>query len=311
MNDLTLSILGFPAVNKDLTVELRDPLTQDVVRTVRPFLDGTTRIPKILPGAYEVTVRHPNLTLPILRRPVRVLPHGETKVSVLIDPSQFRNTPIEDIPEANLGPIRDVVASVAETLSPLAAKQPGEAILARDWNTMAASIRDLATAVGELTRVVSPTGHDHPEFVQKFDEVTGNFDKLLSTLTASLTELQRQIQAQRLREQVEDVLGQAGIDPTTGRGKEMIDLVRGLEDKVTEPPTRFGREVRNTAVQLSTKLETLIEENQNRPDFVDSTQVKQLTEAVDLAKGLRATTYDAELTHFRQVDRKLGGAVRR
>lgn len=309
MSDLTLNILGFAAVNKDLTVELRDPVTQNIVKTAQPFLDGTTRVPKIDPGSYELTVRHPNLALPVLRRPIRVLPTGDTKVSVLIDPSQFRNTPIEDIPEANLGPIRDIASSVAETLTPLANKQPGEAILAQDWNAMAAGMRDLANAVVEMTRLVSPVGHDHPEFVAKFDEVTGNFQQLLETLTSSLTELQRQIQAERLRQQVEGVLDRAQIDPQSAKGKEMLDLVQALETKVTEPPSRFGREVRNTAVQLSTKLETLIQENQNRPEFTDSAEVKNLTTAVDLAKGLRATTYDAELSHFRQVDRQLGGAL--
>ena len=36
---------------------------------------------------------------------------GDTRVSVVIDPSQFRNTPIEDIPDANLGPVRDTTTS--------------------------------------------------------------------------------------------------------------------------------------------------------------------------------------------------------
>ena len=68
MNDLTINLMGFPAVNRDLTVELRDPVTSAVVREVKPFLDGTVRVPKLDAGAYEMTVRHPNLTLPILRR---------------------------------------------------------------------------------------------------------------------------------------------------------------------------------------------------------------------------------------------------
>src|SRR5687768_1219776 len=98
MQDLTLNLLGFPAVNKDLEVEVRDSATQRIVRTVKPFLDGTVRVPKIEAGAYEVAVRHPNLALPVLTRPIRVLPVGDTKVSLVIDPSKFRNTPIADIP---------------------------------------------------------------------------------------------------------------------------------------------------------------------------------------------------------------------
>ena len=69
MSDLTMSILGFPAVNRDLSVQLLDPVTQNVVRTVTPFLDGTVRVPNIDPGAYEISVVHPNLVTPVLRRP--------------------------------------------------------------------------------------------------------------------------------------------------------------------------------------------------------------------------------------------------
>jgi hypothetical protein len=311
MQNLTLNILGFPAVNKDLTVELRDPATLNVVRQVKPFLDGTVKVPKLEAGAYELTVRHPNLTLPVLRRPIRVLPTGETKVSVLLDPSKFRDTPIEDIPEANLTPVLDTANSVAETVMPLAAKVPGEAILAQDWNAMAGAIRDLANAVAELTRLVSPVGHNHPEFVTKFDEMQANFETLLNSVTAALTELQRQGQTRRFREQVEEVLDRAAIDKASPKGREFMDLVTNLEQKVTETPTVFGREVRNAAVQLSTKLETLIDEKTDDPEFTASQPVKTLGTALDLHKQQRTTTYDGELQHLRKLDRQIGpGAMK-
>ena len=306
MNNLTMSILGFPAVNRDLTVEVREPLTQQVVRTVKPFLDGTVRVPQIDPGNYEITLKHPNLTLPVLQRPIRVLPNGDTNVSVLIDPSKFRNTPIEDIPDANLEPVRALADSVSESVASLSEKRPGEAILAQDWNRMASAIRDLAGAVGELTRLVSPQGHDHPEFVKKFDEMQDNFQTLLDTLSKTMTELQRQIQTQRLRRQVEEVLDQAGVDKTSTKGKEFLTVIDTLEAKVAVTPTEFGREVRSSGVQLTTKLEKLIEENAANTVFVASPPVKDLGDALDLAKSQRATTYDAELTHLRKETSKFG-----
>src|SRR3954454_7357790 len=118
MQNLSLSILGFPAVNRDLTIEVRDPATQTLIKTAKPFLDGTVQIPKIDPGAYEITVKHPNLALPVITRPIRVLPTGDTKISLVLDPSKFRNTPIEDIPDANLSPVRDAARSVSETVLP-------------------------------------------------------------------------------------------------------------------------------------------------------------------------------------------------
>src|SRR5438046_1620692 len=108
---LRMNILGFPAVNRDLTVTITDP-SSGAVKTAQPFLDGTITFPTLLPGAYEVAITHPNLALPVLQQPIRVLPVGDTRVSLLIDPSRFRNTPIADIPDANLGPVRDVTTSV-------------------------------------------------------------------------------------------------------------------------------------------------------------------------------------------------------
>ena len=209
-----------------------------------------------------------------MRRPIRVLPVGPTNISVLIDPSKFRNTPIEDIPEANLGPVVDALKSVAETVTPLASKHPGEAIRADDWNT---PLRQRPRP-GELGRgdgaAGQPAGAHHPEYVQKFDEITTNFQNLLDQLSAAMAELQRQIYAQRLRTQVMDVLDQAAVDPNSAKGKEFLDLVNSVDAKVTESPTVFGREVRNTGVQLQTKLETLLDERQADPEFATSPQVQ-------------------------------------
>jgi hypothetical protein len=309
MSDLTVNILGFAAVNKDLTVQVLDPQTQQVVREVQPFLDGTVRIPRIDPGSYEIAIKHPNLTLPVLRRPIRVLPVGPTTVSVLIDPSKFRNTPIEEIPEANLGPVVDALKSVAETVTPLATKHPGEAIRSDDWNTLSGNVRDLANTVAELGRLVSPQGHQHPEYVQKFDEITTNFQNLLDQLSAAMAELQRQIYSQRLRGQVLGVLDQAAIDPNSAQGKEFLSLVDNVDAKVTESPAVFGREVRNTGVQLQTKLQTLLDEKRADPQFATSPTVQTLSSAVDLARAHQATTYDAELAYQRKTQRVLGPAA--
>lgn len=310
MQDLTLNLFGFPAVNRDLTVEVRDPATQNVVRTVKPFLDGTVRIPKIDPGAYEIAVKHPNIALPVVTRPIRVLPTGDTKVSIVIDPAKFRNTPIEDIPDANLSPVQDLARSVAETMLPLTNKVAGEAILSRDWNTLASAVRDLANAVGELTRLVSPVGHNHPELEKKFDEVTGNFQTLVTTVSTALTELQRQIQTQRFRRQINDVLDAAQIAPESPKAREFTDLVANLEKQVTVSPAVFSREARNTALQLSTKIEALIDEKQaSDPTFPTKEPVQNLGTTIDLLKEQRATTYDAELNHLRNLDRTLGGGA--
>jgi hypothetical protein len=302
-NNLNLSILGFPAINADLEVVIRDS-GGTTVRTARPFLDGTVRVPGLEPGAYELAVLHPNVMLPVIRQPIRVLPVGDTQVSVLIDPSKFRNTPVADIPDANLGPVRDRTQNVAETMLPLAQKQPGEAITAQDWNAMASAIRDLSLATGELTRLVTPTGHDHPELVTKIEEMVSNFSELLTTLGAAMTELQRQIQNLRFRKQIQDVLNQAVVDDPTRQA--FLTVVDQLDTTVTDTPVRFGRTARTAGVQLGTQLEQLILQHQGDDAFVNSDQVKNLQQSVELLKGIRSTTYAGELEQLRNVDRRLG-----
>jgi hypothetical protein len=307
-NDLTVNLLGFQAANRDMTVELHDPSSGSLIRTVKPFLDGTVRIPQLEPGAYEMTVKHPNLPVPIIRRPIRVLPGGDTKVSVLIDPSKFHNTPIEDIPEANLEPVQSIAKSVAETVLPLAKKQPGEAIRAEDWNAMASGMREMALAIAELTRLISPTGHDHPEFIAKFDEVTGNFSTLLNTLTTAMTELQRQIQSQRIRAQVEDVLTEANVPKEDPRSKQLLAAVENLERNVSASPLTFGKAARNAGVEVEAHLSALIEANQNKPEVVNSPKVATLSKTVEILKSQRTTNYRSEIEHLRTLDRSGDGA---
>lgn len=303
MNELTLNILGFPAVNRDLQVEIRDPDTQKIVQTVKPFLDGTVKVPKINPGAYEIAVKHPNLALPVLTRPIRVLPSGPTKVSVVIDPSRFRNTPIEDIPDANLTPVGDLAASVEETLKPLTDKKPGQAILASDWNVLAGSVRDLARAVSELTKLVSPTGHNHPEIEKKLGEMNDNFRSLLDTLSASLTELQREIQLDNLRDHITSVLDKGNINPNTAEGKELLDIVEQVRPQIQANPEIFGKVVRNAGVQIETKLEQLVEKKKDDTAFVTSPEVKQLQDTTDVVKKQRASSYESELQLQRTLNR--------
>jgi hypothetical protein len=306
MSDLNLSILGFPAANAGLTVELRDPATKVVVKQAQPFLDGTVRMARLDPGTYELAVTHVNLATPVLLKPIRVLPTGDTKIQVLIDPTKFREVRTEDIPDANLGPVSDAAQAVAETVLPLAQKQPGEAITAADWNAMASGIRELALSLSELTRLVTPVGHNHAELERNIQDITGNFAILLEQLSGAMTELQRQIQAERYRKQVENVLTAAEVDPTQGSGKEFLDLVGRLGAGITDSPSRFGRAARTTGIQLSTKLEQLLDAKADDEEFLNSPEVKQLSETVDLLKAQQTTTHADELAHNRKVDRTLG-----
>jgi hypothetical protein len=306
MQALRLNILGFPAVNRDLTVDLTDPSTGEVVRTGRPFLDGTLNIAQLPPGVYEIAISHPNLALPVLRQPIRVLPVGDTQVSLLIDPSRFRNTPIADIPDANLGPVRDATTSVQQTVQPLTAKRPGEAITSADWNTLASGVASLAEAVTQLTRLVSPVGHNHPELEDKINEIQGNFTTLLDTVTTAMTELQRQIQAERVRKQAGDLFDRVGLAADNPRRQALVDALNQLDRAVVEPPPRFAQVSRNVGVQAQTVLQQVLQDNAGDPSLPDSDQVKALGQSLDLLRATNTTSYSAELRHLRKSDLTFG-----
>jgi hypothetical protein len=306
MQALTLNILGFPAVNADLEVDVSDPSTGAVVRTGRPFLDGTLSLGQVPPGAYQLAIRHPNLATPVLLQPIRVLPIGETKISLLIDPSRFRNTPIADVPDANLGPVRDATTSVEQTVQPLTTKRPGEAITAADWNLLAANLAAVATAVTQLTRLVTPVGHNHKELEDKINEIQGNFTTLLDTVTTAMTELQRQIQAQRVHKQVDDLADRLGLAADNPRRRALVDAVAQLDTSVVAAPPRFAQVSRSVGVQAQTVLQQVLDDNAGDPEVATSPEVTALGQSIDLLRSTNTTTYATELQHLRKSDLTFG-----
>ena len=228
----------------------------------------------------------------------------------MLDPTKFRNTPIEDIPDANLGPVQESAKSIAETLLPLASKVPGEAILAKDWNQMVSMVRDLALAVAELTRLVSPIGHNHPELEKKFGEVSGNFEELINSVTAALAELQRQIQAQRLQRQVDDLLDLPGNQLSEAEKNSLRDRLKAFERAGTAPPLQYSREMRNLSQEIETNLTTLLDKNRDNPDFAAKQEVQNIQKTIEIGKEQRSVNYKDELTQNRKFDRAFGGGLK-
>lgn len=309
MSELGININGFAPVNRDLSVELRDAIG-NVVKQVTPFADGTARITQIDPGVYDMVVRHPNLTLPVYRRPIRILPDIPTQVSVLIDPSQFRNTPIEDIPDANLTPVRQAADSVSETLSPITGKRPGESIRSEDWNLLATNTQQLGDTLSQLTQLVSPVGHNHPELEAKINEISGNFDNLVSQLSGAIAELQRQIQALRFRQQINDVFDAVPAESATAVAaakSQALGLVSTLEGAVTDTPLNFSRTSRNVGTQFDAVIDQVL--TAVPTDDNVKTAADNLSQSTTLMKNQRTTNYGDEIAQNRKMDRVSGGAA--
>lgn len=313
MSTLNLNLMGFPVVYKDLTVQVRDPVSQQIVATGNPFSDGTVKIASLQPGAYEIAVRHPNLTVPVFTRPIRILPGPEpTHVSALIDPTQFHNTPIVDDPVASLAPIQQLVDSISQTLVSIATKRAGEAIRAEDWNTLASGVRDLAHGVSEFSKLVSPLGHHHPELEKKIDEMQSNFTSLVNQLTPALTDLQRQVNTLRVEQQVLDMFEKAQAAAQAPPAKKAVEdakaqaqaLIGQLQVATALNPLQYAKAQREIGAQLQTITETV---QANAPDDATAKAAQQVGSTANALTASHTMTYDGEITHNRFIERAAGG----
>jgi hypothetical protein len=299
--ELSVNVLGFSAVNTDLKAELLDPVTQRVVDTRPLFRDGTVRFPKVDAGAYDIRVIHPNMFTPVAVRPIRVLPTGDTKVNILIDPKAFRNTAIEDTPDVDLGPLAVTAQEVQLTADGLRNKKGGEAILADDWNTMASSISALAHAVAELTRLVSPQGHNHPEYEKKLNEQQANFETLVGTLNASMAEIQRQLQIRRLQETTTKILDEAKV-PSEDR-RLIEDRFKNLQLQLTEPPRIFAEALRNGAADIERDVQTAIAKSPVKGEVSPNTS-NVFGDVFGTAKTLNTKDHASEVVAFQRANRQ-------
>ena len=300
MNELTVNVLGFTAVNTDLKAQLRDIVTGAVLEERPLFRDGTARFPNVRPGQYDLQVIHPNMPLhPVVTRPIRTLPGVPTKISILVDPKDFRNTAIEDVPDVVLTPLARTMGDVELAAEGLGNKQGGEAILASDWNALAGSVALLARSVAELTRLVTPVGHNHPEYEKKMNELGANFDKLVGTLSASLAEIQRQLQISRLEDVTTKMLDEAAVPLPDRRLVEQ--RFERLRETVTETPLVFSEHLRNQSSEIGRAVETLVAAK----TVGDETKVEFNTK-FETAARYNAKDYAGEIELSNRASRKLG-----
>ncbi len=80
------------------------------------------------------------------------------------------------------------------------------------------------------------------------NELSANFDKLVGTLSASMAEIQRQLQIRRLEEVTTKILEEAQV-PITDR-KVFEDRFELLREKVTESPRNFSELMRSQSAEI-------------------------------------------------------------
>lgn len=300
---------GYPPANRDATVTLTNQGTgQEVTR--KPFLDGSLTVRDLDAGSWEMTVLHPNLINPIDRRIVRLFPQATpTRVPVIVRPDLFRDTPIRDIPDADVAPVQQAAATAARNVAPLAGKSAGEVIRAEDWNVMAATVSDLARAVAELTQLVSPRGHDHAEIADKIGEVQGNIRRFTESFGRSLVELRREIEGQNLRRRITDVLDRGGA--AVAVRDRVFERVDELEATTLAPTSTWSNQLANHGNAMIREIIDLAnDQDGGADDFLATAEVTStLTLLQNFAGAGGQTQPEEELLTYRKGVAEVGGSL--
>lgn len=254
-----IQLSGFTAANRDARVELENPATGQKI-TRAPFLDGSLLVRDLDPGIWNVKLTHPNLINPIFQNPVRVFPQPTpTFIPIPVPETIFRDAPIRDIPDADLGPVQQGVTSARDSLAPIQGKAPGEAIRAADWNALVIAVRDLSANVLELTRLVSPKGHNHPELEEKIAEVQGNTRSFTEAFGRSLLEFRRELEAAHFRNVVTGVLDAAQAPQATR--DDLLGRVDRLTESLSADPSVFTAQLSSAGSQVLSQVATLVTAN--------------------------------------------------
>lgn len=303
--NVQLSGAGF--ANRDANVRLVNSATGQVIER-KPFLDGSLLVRDVDPGLWQMTVSHLNLVTPIDQRVIRVFPQVQpTLVPVTISPDLFRDSPIRDLPNADLSPVQQSATDVRDRLRPVLGKSPGEAIRAEDWNVLVAGVSDLATTVLSLTSLVSPKGHDHPEIAEKISEVQDNLRRFSQAYGNSLVELRREIETEVLRRNVNDVLalGQATED-TRAR---ITDRITALENSLQSDTTVFTQNLTTTGSLLLNEVNSMaVAQGSAGNAFLANASVQKVSAvARQYVDSGTQTSGEAELTTYQKTSAVSGG----
>lgn len=304
---VNLTLQGHVPAFRDAEVELVNQATgQKIVR--KPFLDGTLLVRDVDPGLWQVKVSHPNLSIPIETRVIRVFDQiHPTRVPIPVPPALFRDTPIRDIPDADLGPVQALATAARDRMGPIATKAPGEVIRAADWNTMAGVVTDLANAVLQLASLLSPKGHDHPEIAEKIAQVQDNLRTFAESYGRSLVELRREVESGMLYQRLDTVLIKGKASAATQ--KKLFARVTELRQTLQSDTPLFTQKLSTTGGAILAEVNQLATQ---QPDggtaFLADPAVQQLLAMSSnyLDAGTQTRT-DAELQTYRRTT-TTGGA---
>lgn len=306
-SSFNMQLQGFTAANRDAVVKITHEATGTVTER-KPFLDGSLVVRDLEPGFYEVEVTHPNLNFPIDRRRVRLFPQpAPTRITIPVPEDLFRDTPIRDIPDADLSPVQQTATDARARLAPLAAKAPGEVIRAADWNQLVGAMADLAGAVLELSKLVTPRGHDHAEIAEKIAEGQENLRRFAEAYGRSLLELKRELEVRTLDQNVNGVLDAAGA--SAERRERLLTRVNELQGLVQSDTQTFTGKTAAAGLLLLNEINAMaVEQGDAADQFLARDDVRKVNAmARQYADAGAQTRAESELLTYERTSAAIGG----
>jgi len=284
---------GAPQANRDAVVTLANEATGQQL-TLKPFLDGSLTVRDLDPGLWQVSVDHPNATIPLFESRVRLFDQtAPTFVPINIPTDVVPRPPATPI--ADLSPVQRAATSAKDRVRPLAGKSPGEVIRASDWNTMAGAMLDLASAVAELTTLIAPLGHAHPDIESRIDRVQDQLNKFASSFGRSQLQTQRGLQIKDLKDSLLQVITLGGATPE--QSKAATDAVGQLESNIDVDSATFTSMLTNASSASFTLVNQLALAD---PTITSKAPVKTLqnTASTYTRAGVATTPADETFTYL-------------
>jgi len=194
----------------------------------------------------------------------------------------FQNNPIADIPDADLGPVQSAVAAARQSALTAGGKVAGGVITAADWNLLAGAVADLAGAVQNLTTLVAPRGHNHPEIATKIDEVQSNLRNFADAFGRSILEIRRQFEVQQLADKLDEanVIDHASPGTRDDFKKRLDDL----RDASLTDPIQYTQKLANYGDIFMNKMNDIAA----TPDGAAILNDPAVRESVERAKAYSA-----------------------
>lgn len=303
--ELNLQLNTKSTYNRDMMVELTNQATGQKVN-VKPYLDGKVLARNIDPGQWRAVVKHPNLLFPIYDRPVRVFSDRPTFVPIQIPTNIFENTPIEDTPDADLAPVQAKFDDAAAAASAQANKLAGQPIYSDDWNAMAGTVADVARANNDLSGLVSPIGHDHPEIVAKIEEVQANLQRFYDLFGRSLAQLQRQVQLLALQRKVDAAVGTvSNVSPE--HRQDVDEAIQHLSIAWADKPAPYSLKKKRAGQTLNQALAEIVADSEepveNDPAIIEAQEI-----LATMAGEQPASTYTKEIENQHRIEDRSGSA---